>query len=80
MINTLHYVKILETVGFSRAQAEVQAQMIVDMVEGELVTKKELQAELKDLEYRLTIRLGAMMATFIALSTAVITLAVKSSH
>ena len=36
--------------------------------------KSELRAEIKDLEYRLTIRLGAMMAASIAIVAALLKL------
>jgi len=79
MINALKYAKKLEEAGFSREQAEVQLQIITEVVEGDLATKQDLdifrkdleyaiQASVKDLrhdmqqlEYRLTIKLGAFL-------------------
>lgn len=52
--------------------AEIKATM-VDM-KTTMVTKTEMKAELRDLELRLTIRLGAMMAASVGLTTALIKL------
>ena len=54
--DTLTYSKKLQEVGFPREQAEG------------LATKQDL----KDLEYRLTLRLGGMMAASIALVAALV--------
>lgn len=43
MIDTLKYAKVLESVGFSRAQAEVQVQMISDVMAATLATKQDLK-------------------------------------
>ncbi len=76
----------MEEAGFSRAQAEIQLQVISEIVEGELATKqdlnilkkdlekvvydlentiqnntKDLRHEMKQIEYRLTIKLGAFL-------------------
>jgi regulator of sigma D len=41
MSNALRYVKDLEAAGFQRSQAEAQVQMVLDAIEGELVTKSD---------------------------------------
>ncbi len=79
MFNAFKYTKQLEEAGFSRAQAEIQLQVISEIVEGELATKQdlnllhkdlthslqelrqELRHDIKQIEYRLTIKLGAFL-------------------
>jgi hypothetical protein len=55
------YVKKLTAVGVPEEQAEVQAQAIAGLVTDRLVTKEDLERGLKELEYRLIIRLGSMV-------------------
>jgi hypothetical protein len=63
--DTHAYVKKLKAVGISEEQAEVQAQAIADLVTDRLVTKEDLERSLKELEYRLIIRLGSMIVVAI---------------
>lgn len=42
MFNAFKYTKQLEEAGFSREQAEIQLQVITEIVEGELATKQDL--------------------------------------
>ena len=63
--DTHAYIKKLKAVGVSEEQAEVQAQAIADLVNDRLVTKEDLERSLKELEYRLVIRLGSMMVVAI---------------
>lgn len=41
MSNPMKYIKDLEAVGFQRNQAEAQVQMVLDALEGDLVTKSD---------------------------------------
>lgn len=41
MSNPMKYIKDLEAAGFARNQAEAQVQMVLDALEGDLVTKSE---------------------------------------
>lgn len=41
MSNAMKYIKDLEAAGFERSQAEAQVQMVLDALEGDLVTKNE---------------------------------------
>jgi len=41
MSNPMKYIKNLEAVGFQRDQAEAQVQMVLDAIEGDLVTKSD---------------------------------------
>lgn len=43
MFDTLKYAQVLESVGFSRAQAEIQVQMISDVMSATLATKQDLK-------------------------------------
>lgn len=43
MFNAFKYTKQLEEAGFSREQAEIQLQVITEIVEGELTTKQDLK-------------------------------------
>ena len=65
--DTHAYVKKLKAVGMPEEQAEVQAQAIADLVSDRLVTKEDLERSLKELEYRLVIRLGSMMVVAIGI-------------
>lgn len=74
MLNTLKYSRILEAVGVSQDQAEAHIQIIAEIVEGDLATKqdiKELENKLIQLEYRLVIKLGAVVGAIVTLAIAV---------
>ncbi len=43
MFNAIKYSKKLEEAGFSREQAEIQLQIITEIVEGDLATKQDLK-------------------------------------
>ncbi len=68
MIDTLMYVKKLEAIGIPRDQAELQVQIMADIVDKSYVTKQDFKEfELKvnhqfaRLEDRLTLKLGSIM-------------------
>jgi hypothetical protein len=67
MFNTLKYARKLEASGIPREQAEVHVQIIADIVEGDLATKQDL----KELEYRLIIKLSAILGTIVTIAIAV---------
>ncbi len=67
MINTLSYAKKLEEAGFSRKQAEANIQIIAEIVEGDVATKQDI----KELEYRLVIKLSAIVGAMITIAIAV---------
>lgn len=56
MFNAFKYTKQLEEVGFSREQAELQLQVITEIVEGELATKHDLEILRKDLSTTIEIK------------------------
>jgi len=74
LINTLEYAKRLEAAGVSRKQAEAHIQIISNVVEVDMATKQDL----KELEYRLTIKLCTIICGFttttIGLAVAIIKL------
>lgn len=88
MNNTLKYVKILESAGIAREQAEAHVQIITELTEGDLATKQDmknletkwdlsverLEHKMLQLEYRLTIKLGTIVTVVIAAATTVIKL------
>ena len=76
--NTLAYAKKLKNAGVTEDVAEVHAEALAEIVSEQLATKKDLKDleltqknELKELElslsYKLTLRLGAMIAAGIAI-------------
>ena len=74
MFDTLKYSRTLESVGIAREQAEAHVRMIAEIVEGDLATKQDiqnLQNQLLQLEYRLIIKLSAVMVTTVTLAIAV---------
>jgi hypothetical protein len=72
--DTLGYAKRLRNAGISQEQAEAHAEAAREFVMGELVTKSDLQAAMDTLSLRLTLRLGAMLATGLATLAVIIKL------
>ena len=64
--DTLAYARRLRSVGVSEEQAEAHAEALAATVTETLATKQDL----RELEYRLTIRLGGMLAVTVATVTA----------
>ena len=58
IFDTLAYSKRLKAAGFTEKQAEVQAEVLAEIVNENLATKRDL----KEMEMRLTIKLGASIA------------------
>jgi hypothetical protein len=78
MFNTLKYAKMMEEVGFSRTQAETSVKILVEIMEDNLASKQDLvdltaitRQDLKDLEFRMTVRMGTMLAATIGILTAI---------
>jgi hypothetical protein len=69
-IDTLAISKRLQSAGYSQQQAEEQASIWADVIEEKLATKRDL----RELEYRLTIRLGSMTVVAIGLIATLVTL------
>jgi hypothetical protein len=73
MFDSLKYAKQLEAAGITREQAEAHIHIIGEIVEGELATKqdiRELEHKLIELEYRLIIKLSAIVGTMITVAIA----------
>lgn len=74
MFNALKYTKQLEEVGLTREQAETHVQIMIEIMELNLATKediKELRHDMAQLESRLIIKLGAMLAVMLPLSLSI---------
>lgn len=63
--DTHENVKKLKAVGFTEEQAETQTRIIADLLDEQLINRQYLDERLKELEYRLIIRLGAMLVVAI---------------
>ena len=68
--DTLGYFEKLKTAGVPEEQAKAQVEVIREVIEDKLATKQDL----KELEYRLTIRFGSMIAAAVATLAALIAL------
>lgn len=78
MFNALNFTKRLEAAGVPREQAEAHAQVLLEVVESELATKRDIKEfqettkrGLKELEYRLVVRISAIVGAMITLSIGV---------
>ena len=67
VFDTLAYAKKLKSAGFTEEQAEVQAEALAGLVNEQLATKRDLQELEMRLKHDLTMRLGGMMITGIAI-------------
>ncbi len=67
---TLALARKLEAAGFPSQQAQAAAAALAEVLSDRVVTK----ADLRDLEQRLTIKLGGMMAVSIAAAAALVKL------
>jgi len=72
--DTHEFIKRLKLVGFSEEQAEVFATEHRRIIEDSLVTKDHLDMRLRELEYKLIIKLGAMMMASVAMVAALVKL------
>jgi hypothetical protein len=70
--DTLSFVKRLAAAGMDVRQAEAFAEALGGNVFENIVTESMLRAELKDLELRLILRTGAMIAASTALTVAIL--------
>ncbi len=50
---------------FTERQAEAQVEVLSDYIEHGLVTKKDLKNELKELEFRMTVRTTTIVASIV---------------
>lgn len=75
--DTLALARKLEAAGFSHEQAQSTAAALAEVLSDQVATRqdiKDLRAELREMEQRLTIRLGGMLAVSIAVDAALVRL------
>jgi hypothetical protein len=86
MLDTLKYVNILESKGFTREQAEAQVGLVRDVMYEELATRQdlkdlrtelksemaEIRSDLKNLEFKLIIKMGTLMTIMTGIILAVL--------
>ena len=73
VFNSLNYAKRLEQAGFTREQAEVQANIMTEIVDEKIATQQDLRELELRLKYDLTLRMGAMIAAGVAFLAALMT-------
>lgn len=88
MIHTLKYAKKLEVAGVNRKQAEAHVSVLADFLEEEMATKgdifrldariQQLEAKFDErcqqLELKITVKVGSMLAASVAILAALIQL------
>jgi hypothetical protein len=79
--DTHGFVKKLKSVGFTEEQAEVFAEQQANLIEDKLATKNDLieleanlRRDMKELEYRIIIKMGSLMAIQIGVIAALVKL------
>jgi len=72
--DTHEYIKRLKSVGFTEEQAEVFAEEHLRIIDESLVTKEHLDSRLREMEYRLIIKLGGMMMASVTVVAALVKL------
>lgn len=72
--DTHEFIKRLKAVGFSEEQAEVFAAEYRRIIEENLVTREHLDMRLRELEYRLIVKLGGMMMASVTVVAALVKL------
>jgi hypothetical protein len=66
--------KKLKEAGFTERQSEIQAEALAGIVNDRLATKEDIEQKLKELEYRLIIKLGAIIAVSIVIVAMIVKL------
>ncbi len=67
VFDTHAFVKRLTSAGMPLEQAEILAEEQAKLIDERLVTKAYLDERIRELEYRLTIRLGGMMVAAVGI-------------
>jgi hypothetical protein len=70
LFDTLAFTKKLRNAGFTEIQAEAQSEALKDIMTSQMATKRDLT----EMEFRLTIKVGAMIAASIALIVSLVKL------
>ena len=68
------YFEKLKAAGMPEMQAKVEPMPLREVMDERFVTKEYFDMRLKDFEYRLTIRLGGMVAASVAIVAALVKL------
>lgn len=71
--DTLEYTRRLREAGFDEKQAEAAVRVLTD-AQSSLASREYLDSRLEALEYRLTIKLGGLLAAAVALVAALVKL------
>jgi len=77
MFNSLKYAKILEDAGLPRSQVETHNQIISEVLEEELATKRDierLEDKIEKLEYKLVFKPGSLMVILFGSAIGVVSL------
>ena len=61
VFDTLRYANRLKVAGVPEKQAEIQAETLAEIIDERLATKQDLKYGLKELEARMTVKLGSIM-------------------
>ena len=91
MSNPMKYIKDLEAAGFQRNQAEAQVQMVLDAIEGDLVTKSDfavfkehmdrrfagIDHRFSEIELRLVVKLGLITVSTVSIAVAILAWLIK---
>lgn len=75
LFDTHAFIKKLTAAGFTERQAETLAEEQAGMIENKLATKQDIQdlkRDMKELEMRMTIKLGALMVVALSILTTII--------
>lgn len=75
--DTLLYAKKLKAAGFTDKQAEMQAEALAELMDGQLATKRdvdELKRDIKEMEMRITIKFGGMIVAAVGILATLIQL------
>lgn len=75
--DALAYFEKLKAAGVPEEQAKIQATALREVIDERLVTKDFLDLRLKELEYKLTIRLGGIVVACTAILLAALPLILK---
>lgn len=74
--DTLAYFDKLKSAGVPEPQAKVQAETLAEIIDEKLATKRDLKELEQRLTYKLTIRLGAMLTSAVA----ILSILIKFGH
>lgn len=91
IFDTLQYAKRAEEVGFTKAQAEFQAEETAKIIQDHIATKEdinnlrdetkkdmnEIRFSMKEMENRLITKMGVMSLTVLTLTVSILTMVIK---